>query len=82
MYRGLVSNSRKLDKGGKNPSKRSDVASLHAKVDHHKCVHMRRFPASVWPTDKSGKILDKLPKIADQMWNIIRKRHSNLNEFG
>ena len=57
------------------------LASFLAKQDYHACTHMRRFLASIWPFDMSGKNPEKSSKISDKMWNIIRNNQSNLNEF-
>ena len=45
------------------------------------CAYVREVLASVWPSDKSEKILEKSPKIDYQMWNIITKNSSNFKVF-
>ena len=51
----------------KKSTKRCHLTSFHAKSDHFTCTHARKIPASIWPSDKSGKIIEKLLKISYQM---------------
>ena len=79
--RGLVSNSRKLNKVIKILWKDVILTPLHVSSDHHACTHARKFLVSIWPSDRSKKNPKKSQKIYDQIWNIIKNNHSNLNAF-
>ena len=51
----------------KNLQREVILTPLHVSADHHICAHMRDVLASIWPSDKYGKILKKLSKIAYQI---------------
>ena len=65
--RGPIFYSKKFDKVIKISWKDVILAPLHASFDHRMCAHARKSLASVWPSDKSGKILKKSLKLSDQM---------------
>ena len=67
MDRGFNANIRKSKMVIKFSQKDAILTPLHASADRRMCVHVRKFPMPVWPSDKSGKISKKLLKIAYQI---------------
>ena len=59
LDRGLIYDSKKSNIVIKFSQKDAILIPLHASSDHHTCAHMRKFVASVWPSNKSEKISKK-----------------------
>ena len=59
MDRGFNLDLRSSNKEIKKSTKRCDLTSFHMKFDHHMCMHVRKILVSVWPSDRSEKILKK-----------------------
>ena len=81
MDRGFNSDSRIYNEWIKISTNGCVLTSFHAKFDHRTRRHEEELMASVWHLDKSEKILEKLSKIACQMWNVITKNCSILKAF-